>query len=44
MADHRQIGFGYNPPTGDRQIERVDPKTFVRDLGHVLDVANKSLD
>ena len=40
----RPIGFGYNPPTGDRQIERVDPKTFVRDLGHVLDVAAKSLD
>jgi alkanesulfonate monooxygenase SsuD/methylene tetrahydromethanopterin reductase-like flavin-dependent oxidoreductase (luciferase family) len=40
----RPIGFGYNPPTGDRLIERVDPNTFVRDLGHVLDVAAKSLD
>src|SRR5687768_18395561 len=40
----RLIGFGYNPPTGDRQIERVDPKTFVRDLTHVLDVATQSLD
>ena len=44
MADRKPIGFGYNPPTEDRQIERVDPATFVRDLGHVLDVARKSLD
>jgi alkanesulfonate monooxygenase SsuD/methylene tetrahydromethanopterin reductase-like flavin-dependent oxidoreductase (luciferase family) len=33
------ITFGYNPPTGNRLLERVDPATFVRDLGHVLDVA-----
>lgn len=33
------IQFGYNPPTGNRLLERVDPATFVRDLGHVLDVA-----
>jgi alkanesulfonate monooxygenase SsuD/methylene tetrahydromethanopterin reductase-like flavin-dependent oxidoreductase (luciferase family) len=38
------IEFGYNPPTGNRQIERVDPKTFVRDLGHVLDVATRGVD
>lgn len=35
----RPIDFGYNPPTGNRQLERVDPATFVRDLQHVLDVA-----
>jgi alkanesulfonate monooxygenase SsuD/methylene tetrahydromethanopterin reductase-like flavin-dependent oxidoreductase (luciferase family) len=38
------IEFGYNPPTGNRQIERIDPKTFVRDLTHVLDVATKGVD
>ena len=35
------IEFGYNPPTGNRQLERVEPKSFVRDLQHVLDVACK---
>lgn len=44
MADKRPIGFGYNPPTGDRLIERVEPATFVRDLGRVLDVASAALD
>ena len=43
VAEKRAIGFGYNPPTGDRQIERVDPATFGRDLGRVLDVATQSL-
>ena len=38
------VEFGYNPPTGNRQIERIDPKTFVRDLGHALDVATKGVD
>jgi alkanesulfonate monooxygenase SsuD/methylene tetrahydromethanopterin reductase-like flavin-dependent oxidoreductase (luciferase family) len=37
----RPIDFGYNPPTGDRLIERVDPRTFVRDLQHVLDIASQ---
>jgi alkanesulfonate monooxygenase SsuD/methylene tetrahydromethanopterin reductase-like flavin-dependent oxidoreductase (luciferase family) len=40
----RPIGFGYNPPTGNRLIERVEPATFVRDLGHVLDVASQAFD
>jgi alkanesulfonate monooxygenase SsuD/methylene tetrahydromethanopterin reductase-like flavin-dependent oxidoreductase (luciferase family) len=44
VAEKRAIGFGYNPPTGDRQIERVDPRTFGRDLGRVLDVATQALD
>ena len=36
----RQIDFGYNPPTGDRGVEQINPATFVRDLQHVLDVAS----
>ena len=40
MAE-RRIDFGYNPPTGDRRIERVDGATFVRDLTHVLDIATQ---
>jgi alkanesulfonate monooxygenase SsuD/methylene tetrahydromethanopterin reductase-like flavin-dependent oxidoreductase (luciferase family) len=35
----RPVEFGYNPPTGNRLIERIEPATFVRDLGHVLDYA-----
>jgi alkanesulfonate monooxygenase SsuD/methylene tetrahydromethanopterin reductase-like flavin-dependent oxidoreductase (luciferase family) len=38
MAGQR-ADFGYNPPTGDRGLERVDPRTFARDLQHVLDIA-----
>jgi alkanesulfonate monooxygenase SsuD/methylene tetrahydromethanopterin reductase-like flavin-dependent oxidoreductase (luciferase family) len=44
MTAKRPIGFGYNPPTGDRLLERVEPATFVRDLGRVLDVASPALD
>jgi alkanesulfonate monooxygenase SsuD/methylene tetrahydromethanopterin reductase-like flavin-dependent oxidoreductase (luciferase family) len=44
MAGKRRIEFGYNPPSGDRLIERVIPATFVRDLGHVLDVASQAFD
>jgi alkanesulfonate monooxygenase SsuD/methylene tetrahydromethanopterin reductase-like flavin-dependent oxidoreductase (luciferase family) len=44
MAVRRRIEFGYNPPTGDRLLERVVPATFVRDLGHVLDVASQAFD
>jgi alkanesulfonate monooxygenase SsuD/methylene tetrahydromethanopterin reductase-like flavin-dependent oxidoreductase (luciferase family) len=44
IATGRKIGFGYNPPTGNRLLERVEPKTFVRDLGHVLDVASQAFD
>src|ERR671933_111107 len=44
MTERRPIGFGYNPPTGNRLLERVDPATFVRDLGHVLDVASRAFD
>jgi alkanesulfonate monooxygenase SsuD/methylene tetrahydromethanopterin reductase-like flavin-dependent oxidoreductase (luciferase family) len=42
--DPRAIHFGYNPPSGNRLIERVEGATFVRDLGHVLDVASQHFD
>jgi alkanesulfonate monooxygenase SsuD/methylene tetrahydromethanopterin reductase-like flavin-dependent oxidoreductase (luciferase family) len=38
MAGPR-LAFGYNPPTGNRLIERVDPATFTADLDRVLSVA-----
>jgi alkanesulfonate monooxygenase SsuD/methylene tetrahydromethanopterin reductase-like flavin-dependent oxidoreductase (luciferase family) len=38
------LEFGYNPPTGARGIEHIDPATFVRDLGRVLDFANGTFD
>ena len=41
MTATRRIDFGYNPPTGNRLIERVDGATFLRDLGHVLDIASQ---
>jgi alkanesulfonate monooxygenase SsuD/methylene tetrahydromethanopterin reductase-like flavin-dependent oxidoreductase (luciferase family) len=41
MAAARRVEFGYNPPTGDRGLERVNPATFVRDLQHVLDIASQ---
>jgi len=34
-----KLAFGYNPPTGNRLIERVDPATFTADLDRVLQVA-----
>jgi alkanesulfonate monooxygenase SsuD/methylene tetrahydromethanopterin reductase-like flavin-dependent oxidoreductase (luciferase family) len=34
-----RLAFGYNPPTGNRLIERVDPATFTADLDRVLRVA-----
>lgn len=36
----KPIEFGYNPPTGQRGLERVTPETFIQDLGGVLDVAS----
>lgn len=38
MAGPR-LAFGYNPPTGNRLIERVDAATFSADLDRVLRVA-----
>jgi alkanesulfonate monooxygenase SsuD/methylene tetrahydromethanopterin reductase-like flavin-dependent oxidoreductase (luciferase family) len=34
-----RLAFGYNPPTGNRLIERVDPATFTADLDRVLSIA-----
>lgn len=34
-----RLAFGYNPPTGNRLIERVDPATFTADLDRVLRLA-----
>jgi alkanesulfonate monooxygenase SsuD/methylene tetrahydromethanopterin reductase-like flavin-dependent oxidoreductase (luciferase family) len=35
-----RIDFGYNPPSGTREVERFPPATFVRDLQDALDVAS----
>jgi alkanesulfonate monooxygenase SsuD/methylene tetrahydromethanopterin reductase-like flavin-dependent oxidoreductase (luciferase family) len=43
MAGPR-LAFGYNPPTGNRLIERVDPATFTADLDRVLSVAAPAFD
>jgi alkanesulfonate monooxygenase SsuD/methylene tetrahydromethanopterin reductase-like flavin-dependent oxidoreductase (luciferase family) len=42
MATARPIEFGYNPPTGNRLLEKVEPRTFVQDLQNVLDIASQS--
>jgi alkanesulfonate monooxygenase SsuD/methylene tetrahydromethanopterin reductase-like flavin-dependent oxidoreductase (luciferase family) len=34
--DRPRLAFGYNPPTGNRKIERVDPATFRADLERVV--------
>lgn len=39
MSAARRVEFGYNPPTGDRLIEHVNPRAFVQDLQQVLDIA-----
>ncbi len=39
MSAKAQIDFGYNPPTGDRGLEVINPATFTRDLQQVLDAA-----
>jgi alkanesulfonate monooxygenase SsuD/methylene tetrahydromethanopterin reductase-like flavin-dependent oxidoreductase (luciferase family) len=36
------LQFGYNPPTGDRALEPVNPRTYTKDLQGVLDVATQS--
>lgn len=42
MATRRRVEFGYNPPTGDRNLEQVVSATFVTDLQHTLDIASQS--
>jgi alkanesulfonate monooxygenase SsuD/methylene tetrahydromethanopterin reductase-like flavin-dependent oxidoreductase (luciferase family) len=38
----RRVDFGYNPPSGTRQVEQFPPETFVRDLQNALDIACQS--
>src|SRR5258707_992227 len=42
MTTRPLLKIGYNPPTGDRLLEPVNPRTFVKDLQGVLDVAAKT--
>jgi hypothetical protein len=37
----RPVQFGHVPTTGERGLERVDPRTFTTDLQHVLEVAGR---
>jgi alkanesulfonate monooxygenase SsuD/methylene tetrahydromethanopterin reductase-like flavin-dependent oxidoreductase (luciferase family) len=39
-----RLAFGYNPPAGNRLIERIDPATFAADLDRVLSVAAPSFE
>ena len=41
MAARRPVEFGYNPPAGERGIERIVPRTFVQDLQGVCDYASQ---
>lgn len=38
------VRFGYNTPAGERGIETIVPRTFVRDLQGVCDVASQFVD
>ncbi|MFN8621498.1 MAG: LLM class flavin-dependent oxidoreductase [Chloroflexota bacterium] len=40
----RPLHLGYNPPSGDRRLERVDPATFAADLDRALAVAAPVVD
>lgn len=42
MTSGARLQFGYNPPTGDRLLEPVNPRTYTRDLQHALDIASQS--
>ena len=35
------IDFGYSPPVGDRDFERIDPRTFPSDLTSALRIASR---
>ncbi|MBI3980352.1 MAG: LLM class flavin-dependent oxidoreductase [Chloroflexi bacterium] len=41
MTTRRRVEFGYSPPSSERGIERVNPRTFAKDLQEVLDVASQ---
>jgi len=38
------VEFGYNPPTGARGIERINPATFVSDLAQVVEFSSGNFD
>jgi alkanesulfonate monooxygenase SsuD/methylene tetrahydromethanopterin reductase-like flavin-dependent oxidoreductase (luciferase family) len=42
MPASQRLYLGYNPPTGDRLIEPVNPRTYTKDLQGCLDVAAKT--
>ena len=44
MAATRRVEFGYNPPAGERGIERINPHTFVQDLQQAADCASEFVD
>ena len=39
MGTPGRIDFGYNPPTGDRGLEAVEPRRYIADLRGVMDLA-----
>ena len=42
MPPTTRLQFGYNPPTGDRLLEPVNPRTYTKDLQGALDIASQS--
>jgi alkanesulfonate monooxygenase SsuD/methylene tetrahydromethanopterin reductase-like flavin-dependent oxidoreductase (luciferase family) len=44
MRSGDRVRFGYNTPAGERGIERIDPRTFVRDLQEVCDIVSQDFD
>jgi alkanesulfonate monooxygenase SsuD/methylene tetrahydromethanopterin reductase-like flavin-dependent oxidoreductase (luciferase family) len=36
-----QVDFGYNPPSGDRGIETINARTYLRDLQETCDLASR---
>jgi alkanesulfonate monooxygenase SsuD/methylene tetrahydromethanopterin reductase-like flavin-dependent oxidoreductase (luciferase family) len=41
MATRPRMEFGYNPPTGDRNMELIRPREYLSDLHGALDVASQ---
>ena len=42
MSSKPRMSFGYNPPTGARNLETIRPREFLSDLHRVLDAASQS--
>ena len=42
MSSKPRMEFGYNPPTGERNLEVIRPREFLSDLHRALDVASQS--